>query len=106
MRVMRLVVMFDLPTGSKAERKSYADFRKFLVKDGFTMEQFSVYSPLVFTRESSKVHVERIRANLPKAGVVTVFELTEKQYEDRLTLLDASAHPAPGEEGAQLTIAF
>lgn len=98
--------MFDLPTGSKAERKSYADFRKFLVKDGFAMEQFSVYSRLVFTRESSKVHVERIRANLPKAGVVTVFELTEKQYEDRLTLLDTSARPAPGEEGAQLTIAF
>lgn len=98
--------MFDLPTGSKAERKSYADFRKFLVKDGFAMEQFSVYSRLVFTLESSRVHVERIRGNLPKAGVVTVFELTEKQYEDRLTLLDTSARPAPREEGAQLTIAF
>lgn len=44
MRIMRMLVMFDLPTGSKKERRSYADFRKFLIKDGYHMEQFSVYS--------------------------------------------------------------
>lgn len=65
MRVMRLLVMFDLPTGSKAERRSYAEFRKFLVKDGYHMEQFSIYSRLLLTRESSAAHVERLRCNLP-----------------------------------------
>lgn len=53
MRVMRLMVLFDLPTGNKKERKSYAEFRKFLIHDGYHMEQFSVYSRLLITRESS-----------------------------------------------------
>ena len=32
---MRLMVLFDLPTGNKKERKSYAEFRKFLIHDGY-----------------------------------------------------------------------
>ena len=47
MRVMRLLVLFDLPTGSKAERRQYSEFRKFLIQDGYHMEQFSVYSRLL-----------------------------------------------------------
>lgn len=38
MRPMRLLVMFDLPTGNGRERKSYSQFRKFLIKDGYNME--------------------------------------------------------------------
>lgn len=108
MRIMRLIVMFDLPTGSKAERKSYADFRKFLVKDGYTMEQFSVYTRVLFTREAAQTHIARLQSNLPKAGMVTVFQLTEKQYADRLRLLDTrpSSSSPPEEEGAQLTLAL
>ena len=103
---MRLLVMFDLPTGNKAERKAYAEFRKFLVKDGYRMEQFSVYSRPLFTRESSKAHIERLHANLPPAGVVTVFELTEKQYADRMMLLDTreSQSEGGGGEEVQLTM--
>ena len=40
---MRLVVMFDLPTGSKAERKTYGAFRKFLLEDGFYAEEDRIY---------------------------------------------------------------
>lgn len=101
---MRLLVMFDLPTGSKAERKSYAEFRKFLVKDGYHMEQFSVYSRLLLTRESSSVHVARLRGNLPPAGVVTVIEMTEKQYESRLRLLNTRPECTGDEQSAQLTL--
>lgn len=105
MRVMRLLVMFDLPTGSKAERRSYAEFRKFLVKDGYHMEQFSIYSRLLLTRESSTAHVERLRCNLPPAGVVTVLELTEKQYSSRLRLLNTNPPTSShDEQGAQLTL--
>ena len=103
MRVMRLLVMFDLPTGSKAERRSYAEFRKFLVKDGYHMEQFSIYSRLLLTRESSAAHIARLKANLPRAGVVTVLELTEKQYASRLRLLNTQ-QDTQVDEGAQLTL--
>ena len=41
---MRLIVFFDLPVVTKKDRKIYAQFRKFLIKDGYDMLQFSVYS--------------------------------------------------------------
>ena len=53
-RIMWVLVFFDLPTESKRERKLYADFRKKLLQDGFTMFQFSIYvrhcpSPVSYT---------------------------------------------------------
>ena len=42
-RVMWVLVLFDLPTETKKDKKAYADFRKNLQKDGFTMFQFSIY---------------------------------------------------------------
>ena len=42
-RIMWVLVFFDLPTESKRERKLYADFRKKLLQDRFTMFQFSIY---------------------------------------------------------------
>ena len=63
-----MLVLFDLPTGSKKERKSYANFRKFLVKDGYHMEQFSVYSRVLLSRDSAETHLRRLKENLPKTG--------------------------------------
>lgn len=48
---MRVLVLFDLPTGTKAERKQASQFRNFLVGDGFDMLQFSVYSRLCPNRD-------------------------------------------------------
>src|SRR6476619_8417525 len=42
-RIMWVLVMFDLPTETKAERKQYALFRKCILKDGSQMFQFSMY---------------------------------------------------------------
>ncbi len=97
--------MFDLPTGSKAERKTYAEFRKFLIEDGYTMLQFSVYTRILLGRDSAEAHVRRIKANAPAVGAVTVLELTEKQFESRITVTDTR----PGKSldlGAQLTLSF
>ena len=44
MRVMRLLIMFDLPTKTQSDKKAYHEFHKFLVSSGWIMEQFSVYS--------------------------------------------------------------
>ena len=41
-RFMRVMVFFDLPVKTKKDRKAYTDFRKFLIKDGFIMVQYSV----------------------------------------------------------------
>ena len=42
-RLMRILVMFDLPVKTKAERRSATQFRNFLVNDGYHMVQYSVY---------------------------------------------------------------
>ncbi len=101
-----MLVLFDLPTGSKAERKSYALFRKFLIKDGYTMEQYSVYSRVLLSRESAETHMLRIKANLPAAGAVTVLVLTEKQFENRAVLLHTAQKPKSVDTGSQLTLTF
>ena len=41
-RFMRIIVMFDLPTITPAERQEYTKFRKFLLKSGFIMMQLIV----------------------------------------------------------------
>ena len=49
---MRMIVFFDLPTESEADRREYRKFRRMLVKNGFIMMQESVYcrifSDLIF----------------------------------------------------------
>ena len=41
---MRLLVFFDLPVVKREDRKEYQVFRRFLLNDGYTMIQYSVYS--------------------------------------------------------------
>lgn len=107
MRIMRLLVLFDLPTGSKKERRSYSEFRKFLVKDGYHMEQFSVYSRILLSRDSAEAHLRRLKENLPLAGAVTVLTLTEKQYESREVLVDTwPKRNACADPGSQMTLTF
>lgn len=103
---MRLLVMFDLPTGNKEERRSYSAFRKFLVDDGYQMEQFSIYSRVLLSRESLNTHLERLNANLPIAGSVFVLELTEKQYESRRILVNKTPRKNPADIGSQMTLVF
>lgn len=39
---MRLILMFDLPMDTTEEKKTYRNFRKFLLSEGFMMHQYSV----------------------------------------------------------------
>ena len=41
-RIMWIFVFFDLPTETKVDRKRYAEFRKNLLRDGFSMFLFSI----------------------------------------------------------------
>ncbi len=79
---MWLFVFFDLPTNTKKERKSAALFRKALVKDGFTMMQFSVYARHCPSKENMSVHIMRVRRALPASGHISILSITDKQYGD------------------------
>ena len=54
-RIMWVLVLFDLPTETAAERKIYAKFRKNILKDGFQMFQFSIYLRHCASRENADV---------------------------------------------------
>lgn len=79
-RMMWLYVMFDLPVGTKAERKAAARFRLFLLDEGFEMAQFSVYLRFAESKHAAEVYIERIRGALPRKGKVHIVTITDKQY--------------------------
>ncbi len=77
---MRLIVFFDLPVATKTERKIYAEFRRFLLNDGYYMIQFSVYGRLCNNSEDVGKHETRLIANAPQSGSIRTLAVTEKQY--------------------------
>lgn len=77
---MRILVMFDLPVGTAAERREYYLFRKYLVKNGFLMLQESIYSKIAQNSVAADNIIENVKKNKPKAGLVQVLKITEKQY--------------------------
>jgi CRISPR-associated protein Cas2 len=79
-RIMWVLVFFDLPTETKKEKKAYAEFRKRLMIDGFTMFQFSIYLRHCPSRENAEVHIKRVKSLLPEKGDVGILCITDKQF--------------------------
>lgn len=77
---MWVLVLFDLPTETKKERKAAAKFRSLLLKDGFTMFQFSIYLRCCPSRENANVHMKRVKGFLPDSGKVGIIMITDKQF--------------------------
>ena len=77
---MRIMVFFDLPTITPANRKDYANFIKYLIKNGFIMMQESVYSKLALNSTVVNSIVNGIKNNKPPEGIVQIITLTEKQF--------------------------
>ena len=73
--------MFDLPVLSTQDRKEYAKFRKYLVKNGFLMMQESVYCKLAPNSAMADTLVANLKKNKPARGLVQVLTVTEKQFE-------------------------
>lgn len=79
-RVMWVLVLFDLPTETKKDRKAATDFRNKLQKDGFTMFQFSIYIRHCASSENADVHIKRVKSFLPEYGKVGILCITDKQF--------------------------
>ncbi|MBO9681033.1 MAG: CRISPR-associated endonuclease Cas2 [Acidovorax sp.] len=77
---MRMLVFFDLPVVTKADRRAYTVFRRFLLNDGYDMIQFSVYGRILNGNDAVQKHMQRLLANLPSEGSVRVLTVTEKQF--------------------------
>jgi CRISPR-associated protein Cas2 len=79
-RIMWLFVFFDLPTETKTDKKNASVFRQNLLKDGFSMMQYSVYIRHCASSESADAHEKRINKMLPPMGKVSILRITDKQF--------------------------
>ncbi len=79
-RIMWTLVMYDLPTETKKDRKAAARFRKELMQDGFSMFQFSMYVRHSASSENADVHKRRVKTLLPEHGKVGILQITDKQF--------------------------
>lgn len=80
-RMMWMMVMFDLPTLDRVDRKKANRFRLFLKDNGFEMSQLSVYFKFIGLRENSKKVIKLIKKNTPP-GKVTMLFFTDKQFAE------------------------
>ncbi|WP_455536363.1 CRISPR-associated endonuclease Cas2 [Prevotella koreensis] len=102
-RVMWLLVLFDLPTETKRDIRAYTVFRKNLIKDGFTMFQFSIYIRHCASIENAEVHIKRVKSFLPEYGKVGIICITDKQFGN-IELFFGKKSFAPNAPGQQLEL--
>ena len=96
-RVMWIMVFFDLPTETKRERKEHTLFRKNLIKDGFTMFQFSIYIRHCASKENMMVHMNRLKKIIPDKGKVGIISITDKQFSEMQIFIGKKVTPSqPG----------
>lgn len=79
-RTMWVMVLFDLPTETKKERRDASQFRKKLLESGFMMFQFSIYMRFCQSMENAEMHTKRVKNILPEKGKVGIFAITDKQF--------------------------
>ena len=93
-----LIVAFDLPVGTKQQRKTASGFREWLKDDGYQMLQFSVYVRACVTFARQETHIDRVKKNLPPEGSVRVIFVTRAQWERSIVLHGSPATETTAEE--------
>lgn len=87
LKLMWLIVFFDLPVKTKPQKSAAAKFRHFLLNDGYIMIQWSVYSRTCRAQDAVDKHVRRVQGELPAEGSVRALQVTDKQYSRMKILL-------------------
>jgi CRISPR-associated protein Cas2 len=94
-RIVWIMALFDLPVGTKLERKRATKFREFLLDEGFTMMQFSCYVRFSGGKEYAEAITRRVGKSCPKSGKVDVIWFTDKQYTNIRTYRGTNQDPKP-----------
>ena len=102
-RIMWVLVLFDLPTETKKEKKAYSDFRKNLQRDGFTMFQFSIYVRHCASQENAEVHIKRVKSFLTEHAQIGIMCITDKQFGNIELFYGKKVQP-PNTPGQQLEL--
>ena len=84
---MRLILLFDLPSVEAYEKKEYRIFKNALLKNGYTMMQFSVYMKPINGQIKIEIEAKKLRKYIPESGNIRMLQVTEKQYLDMYMVL-------------------
>ncbi len=94
-RVVWVFVLFDLPVGTKKERKAATKFRHSLQDMGFEMTQYSVYLKFCASKEQSEALARQVESEMPPSGKIHLVSITDKQYENIRTFRGRKREPSP-----------
>ncbi len=86
-RIMRILVLFDMPTLTLEDRRAYRRLHKELLNLGFLMEQESFYSKLSLNAGETLTLVRGIEKIGLDRGTVQLLSVTERQYNNMLYLV-------------------
>lgn len=78
--LMWMLVLFDLPVSEKKQQKAATDFRNFLLDNGFSMVQYSIYTKLFSGKDACEKYYSLIKRNLPDEGKIDILTITDRQY--------------------------
>lgn len=95
-RCVWLIAMFDLPVLTKEDRRNYADFRKMLLREGFSQLQYSVYARFLPSEDAAEGYRRRMKFGLPPEGQVRLLTITDRQFGKMEVFL--GRRPKPVEE--------
>lgn len=79
-RTMWLIVFFDLPVKTANKRRAYTQFRKKIMRYGFSMRQYSVYETHCPTNEAADKYTRKISEIVPKDGKVSILRISDAQF--------------------------
>lgn len=85
-RQMRAIIIYDLPMVNDEDRKIYSLFRKNIIKLGFYMIQYSVYTKVLQNESSYMQLCNKVKNLVPDKGHIIIFKITEKQFGDMIYL--------------------
>lgn len=77
---MRMILFFDLPMTNKKQKRIYSKFRKELIKRGFFMIQYSVYTKIFANRDAAEGEKAFLKRVVPEKGNIRIMIVTEKQF--------------------------
>ena len=103
-RNMRLIVIFDLPTRTRAQRRQYNKFRRFLIVDGYAMCQYSMYTRIIFGKDAREKHIQRLTLNAPPEGLVEALLITDTQFAERVFLVGTGSFQEKTVTSNQITL--
>jgi len=101
-RQMWVMVMFDLPVGTKVERRNYTRFRKKLLSKGFWQLQYSVYARPCISDDTGETYRANVEKWLPPHGHVRIILFTDKQF-GRMQCFTSRKKQNPEEHPEQLS---